>query len=61
MLQSVGGSFFASGWTGTRCASEYKWPDAYQPNKRTVSIERRGPTIVLKKGAEDPELLVSAR
>ena len=61
MLQSVGGSFSASGWTGTRCASEYQWPDAYPPNKRTVSIERRGPTIVLKKGAEDPELLVSAR
>ena len=41
MLQSVGGSFPASGWTGTRCASEYKGPEAYPPNNTTVSIERR--------------------
>ena len=34
--------------------------DAYPPNN-TVSIERRSPDIVLKRGAEDPELLVSSR
>ena len=32
--------FPSSGWTGTRCASEYKGPEAYPPNNTTMSIER---------------------
>ena len=35
--------------------------EAYPPNNTTVSIERRSPDRVLKRGAEDPELFVSSR
>ena len=35
--------------------------EAYPPNNTNVSIERRSPDIVLKRGAEDLELHVSSR